>query len=209
MILRSSFWWVACLGASAIGAASCHWSFCLQNCFFWHRIKISHLQVSGVFHWVFCGLPSLKLTAHPWKLMIGRWSLSFWVWAYFQGRTVSFGEGRSKIWEWSLWDYFPFANDIFWGTRAGFGNCCGVLDRNVAFHDLSINHQRIQVPNLEVLQLLRLFYGVGPLPYMGLIHAARSGFLHFRYLNMLWIDPRRNIDEPRKKNLTLHYTGCF
>ena len=34
-------------------------------------------------------LPSLKLTAHPWKWMFGR-LISFWGPAYFQGRAVSF-----------------------------------------------------------------------------------------------------------------------
>ena len=38
-------------------------------------------------------LPTLKLTACPWKWMVGRW-VSFWDPSYFQGRTVSFREGR-------------------------------------------------------------------------------------------------------------------
>ena len=38
-------------------------------------------------------LPSLKLTARPWKWMIGRRSLEFWGWAYFQLQTVSFRKG--------------------------------------------------------------------------------------------------------------------
>ncbi len=39
-------------------------------------------------------LPSLKLTARPWKWMVGRW-ISFWGPAQFQGRTVSFREGTN------------------------------------------------------------------------------------------------------------------
>ncbi len=39
------------------------------------------------------GLPSLKLTNRPWKLMVGIRSFPFWGPAYFQGRTVSFREG--------------------------------------------------------------------------------------------------------------------
>ena len=37
-------------------------------------------------------IPSLKLTARPWKWMVGR-CISFWGPAYFQGRAVSFREG--------------------------------------------------------------------------------------------------------------------
>ena len=124
MILRSSFWWVACLWDVAIGAASCHWSFCLQTwIFFGHtsRSKISHLQVQHVglqgcfIGFLWSTLP--ETNSSPLKIDDWKTILSFWVWAYFHGRTVSFGEGRSKIWEWSLWDYFPFANDIFLGPE--------------------------------------------------------------------------------------------
>ena len=42
-------------------------------------------------------LPSLKLTAHPWKLMVGSWNTTFLLgFSYFQGRTVSFREGISS-----------------------------------------------------------------------------------------------------------------
>ena len=42
-------------------------------------------------------IPSLKLTAHPYKWMVGI-LLSYWGPAYFQGRTVSFREVEAYQW---------------------------------------------------------------------------------------------------------------
>ena len=51
--------------------------------------------------------------------------------------------------------------------------------------ELQCNHQELQVPKMEVLNLIRPFWGMG-FPYISLTYSLyRWGFLHFRYLKCL------------------------
>ena len=62
---------------------------------FENKAETTRIYILSLFGWYLKSIqylaqvPSLKLTAGTWKWMVGRW-VSFWVSAYFQGRTVSF-----------------------------------------------------------------------------------------------------------------------
>ena len=55
-----------------------------------------NIAIAEKYHHVQAEIPSLKLTVRTWKRMVGI-LLSFWVSAYFQGQTVSFGEEIHRL----------------------------------------------------------------------------------------------------------------
>ena len=70
----------------------------------------------------------------------------------------------------------------------------------------SFDHQHVQVPKMEVLNLIRLFWG-WVFPYISRIHTACIGeYLHFRYLKCLviWCKNRQKFLPGKKHVFWVH-----